>query len=67
MTSADARRLLERLVAERSTAVATDLEQKVICMDDLEADIEAARAVYVGLAVTEMATFRGELFGRQVG
>jgi hypothetical protein len=44
MTSADARRLLERLVAERSTAVATDLEHTVICMDDLEADVEAARA-----------------------
>jgi len=32
----------------------------------LEADVAAARAAYVGLAVTEIATFRGELFGRQV-
>jgi hypothetical protein len=67
MTSADARRLLERLLAERSTALATDLEHKVIYMDYLAADVEAARAAYVGLAVTEIATFRGELFGRQVG
>jgi hypothetical protein len=66
MTSADARDLLERLLAERSIALATDLEN-VIYMDDLEADVAAARAAYVGLAVTEIATFRGELFGRQVG
>jgi hypothetical protein len=35
----------------------------VICLDD----VEAARTAYVGLAITEIATFRGELFGRQVG
>ena len=63
MSSADARHLLERLLAERSTALATDLVHNVIYMDD----VEAARAAYVGLAVTEIATFRGELFGRQVG
>jgi hypothetical protein len=36
-------------------------------MDDLEADLEAAHDAYVGLAVSEIATLRGELFGRQVG
>jgi hypothetical protein len=66
MSSADARQLLERLVAERSIALATNLEN-VIYKDDLEADVTAARAAYVGLAVTDIATFRGELFGRQVG
>jgi hypothetical protein len=66
MTSADARQLLERLLAERSIALASDLEN-IIYMDDLEADVAAARAAYVGLAVTEIATFLGELFGRQVG
>jgi hypothetical protein len=66
MTSADARQLLERLLAERSIALASDLEN-IIYMDDLEADVAAARAAYVGLAVTEIATFHGELFGRQVG
>ena len=67
MTCADARHLLERLLAERSTALVTDLVHNVIYIDDLEADVEAARAAYVGLAVTEIATFGGELFGRQVG
>jgi hypothetical protein len=66
MTSADARQLLERLLAERSIALASDLEN-IIYMDDLEADVAAARAAYVGLAVTEIATFRGELFSRPVG
>jgi hypothetical protein len=36
-------------------------------MDDLGADIEASRAAYVGLAVTEIATLRGELGGRRWG
>jgi hypothetical protein len=43
MTSADARHLLERLLAERSIALATDLEN-VIYMDDFEVDVAAARA-----------------------
>jgi hypothetical protein len=36
-------------------------------MADLEADLEAAREAYAGLAVTEIATLYGELFGRQIG
>jgi hypothetical protein len=44
MTCADARHLLERLLAEGSTTLATDLVHNVIYMDDLE----AARAAYVG-------------------
>ena len=67
MTSADARRVLEQLLAARSTALATGLAHNVIYMDDLEAELEAARDAYVGLAVTEIATLYGELFGRQIG
>ena len=63
MTCADARHLLERLLAEGSTTLATDLVHHVIYSDDLD----AARAAYVGLVVTEIATFGGEPFGRQVG
>jgi hypothetical protein len=59
--------VLDQLVAERSTALATGLAQNAIYMDDLEADLEAAREAYVGLAVTEIATLYGELFGRQIG
>jgi hypothetical protein len=36
-------------------------------MADLDSDIEASRAVYVGLAVTEIATLRAQLGGPQVG
>jgi hypothetical protein len=67
VTSAHARRVMTRLLAERSTALATGLAQNAVYMDDLEADLEAARAAYVGLAVTEIATLYGELFGRQTG
>jgi hypothetical protein len=67
LTSAHARRVLDRLLTERATAVGADLAHNLTYMDDLEADLEAAREAYVGLAVTEIATLRGELFGPQVG
>jgi hypothetical protein len=67
MTSGDARRVLERLLAERSMALATGLEHNVVYMDDLEADVEAARETFTGIVVTEIATLRGQLSGRHVG
>ena len=36
-------------------------------MVDLDGEIEATTRAYVGAAVTEIATFRAELFGAQVG
>ena len=67
MTSTDARHQLERLLAERSVARATGLHRNPTYMDDLDADLAASREAYVGLAVTEIATLRGELLGRQAG
>jgi hypothetical protein len=67
MTSTAARHHLERLVAERAAAFASGLHHNAVYMDDLEADLAASREAYVGLAVTEIATLRGELFGREVG
>jgi hypothetical protein len=67
LTSAHARQVLDGLVAERATALGTALAHNAVYMDDLEADLEAAREAYVGLAVTEIATLRGELFGRKIG
>jgi hypothetical protein len=67
MTSADARRALQRLLAERSAALATGLNHNVVYMDDLETDLKAAREAFTGLAVTQIATFRGQLSGRQAG
>jgi uncharacterized protein (DUF3084 family) len=62
-SAAHARQVLDDLRAERATALDTGLAHNVIYMDDLE----AAHAAYVGLAVSEIATLRGELFGPQVG
>jgi hypothetical protein len=66
-TSGDARRLVNRLIAQRSTARGAGIAPQSRYMQQLEADLEAAREAYTGLAVTEMATRRGDLVGRQVG
>jgi hypothetical protein len=66
-TATDARRLLERLLVERSAARASGVAQDWGYLEQLEADLSAARDAYTGLAVTEIATVLGELFGRQAG
>jgi hypothetical protein len=58
---------LEGLYEERGIAAMTSLAQEASYMADLEADIKATRDTYVGVAVTEIATLRGELFGRALG
>ena len=68
MTAAlDALTKLRRLEAERLDAVEAGLGGNALYMTDLENDIEASRATYVGLAVTEIATLRAQLGGPQVG
>jgi len=68
MTAAlDALTKLRRLEAERLDAVEAGLGDNALYMTDLENDIEASRAIYVGLAVTEIATLRAQLSGPQVG
>jgi hypothetical protein len=66
-TSGDARRLVKRLLAQRSTARGAGIAPQSRYMQQLEADLEAAREAYTGLAVTEIATLLGDLNGRQVG
>ena len=66
-TALDARNELRRLQAERLDAVEAGLGENALYMTDLENDIEASRAAYVGAAVTEIATLRAELSGPQVG
>jgi hypothetical protein len=61
------RAALDRLVAERREAAASPLRDNRLYMDDLETDLEATRHAYVGLAVTEIATFRALLSGAQQG
>jgi hypothetical protein len=67
MTAADARLELHRLQAERLDAADAGLRENALYMADLESDLEASLTTYVGLAVTEIASLRGELSGRQAG
>jgi hypothetical protein len=66
-TAAGARARLHRLEAERAEALEAGLGSNGVYMDALRDDIEASRAAFVGLAVTEIATLRGELGGRNAG
>jgi hypothetical protein len=66
-TASDARNELRRLQAERLDAVEAGLGENALHMTDLENDIEANRALYIGLAVTEIASLRAQLSGPQVG
>lgn len=61
MTATDARTRLQRLQAERLDAVEAGLGGNALYMDDLQNDIAASRALYVGLAVTEIAVLRAQL------
>jgi hypothetical protein len=66
MNAGDARRELGRLKAERLEAI----EAGPACQRDdggMEQELAAARSAYIGLAVTEIATLRGELSGRLSG
>jgi hypothetical protein len=67
MTALDLRLQLGRLAAERLDAIEAGLGDNTIYMRGLDQDLVAARASYVGLAVTEIATLRGQLFGAQTG
>jgi hypothetical protein len=67
MLTTDIRLHLHRLTAERVDALAAGLGANATYMDDLDADIAMTRTAYVGLAVTEIASFRSQLSGPQVG
>jgi hypothetical protein len=58
---------LQLLFAERHEALEAGLGGNAVYMGELLDDIEAARAAYTGLAVTEIATLRGELGARSFG
>jgi hypothetical protein len=67
MSAPELRSHLVRLTAERLEAAHAGLGENAVYMDELDEDLEHARVAYVGLAVTEIATLRAELGGRQVG
>jgi hypothetical protein len=67
MTANDVRIELHRLQAERLDAADAGLGGNALYMAELENEIEATLSTYVGLAVTEIASLRGELWGRRFG
>jgi hypothetical protein len=62
-----ARHELDRLLEERRHALRAGLGDNSLFMDDLDAELDAARTAYVGTAVTEIASFRAQLSGPQLG
>ena len=58
---------LNDLSAERAAATLEGVADNSLYRSDLDLEIDVTRAAYVGLAVTEIATLRGELSGRPQG
>jgi hypothetical protein len=67
MSAHDMQVYLWQLTAERLDATEAALADNALYMRELDDDLTAAREAFVGLAVTEIATLRGELSGPQVG
>ena len=67
LSAADVHERLQSLLAERALAGVEGLAGNSLYMTDLEQDIEATRAAYVGAAVTDIAVLRGLLSGRPQG
>lgn len=67
MTAAEVRTELLKLEAERALAVDIGVAEIAPYMADLDEEIAFCRALYVISAVTEIATLRAEMSGRQIG
>ena len=67
MTTTEIRTHLESLAEERAAALEWGAAAIPAYVADLEREIDAYRAAYVGAAVTEIASFRARLSGPQVG
>ncbi len=67
MSALEIRAYLQELGAERALASIAGLTANSAYMADLDGEIEATTGAYVGAAVTEIAGFRAELSGPQVG
>jgi hypothetical protein len=67
MTASELHTQLLELQAERALAHDTGVAEIASYMADLERDIARSHAAFVGAAVTEIATLRGQLSGRLQG
>ena len=66
-TAIDVKNHLALLREERALALEAGLGADLAYMDDLEDEIAATHAAWIGAAVTEIATLRGQLSGPQYG
>ena len=67
MSAHDLHNQLLELHAERALAHETGVASIASYMADLERDIARSHAAFVGAAVTEIATLRGQLSGPLLG
>jgi membrane-bound ClpP family serine protease len=67
MTAIEIQTHLLQLRAERALAAIEGLAMDSVYVADLDGEIDATTSAYVGAAVTEIATFRAQLSGPQVG
>jgi len=67
MTTTEIRTHLDSLAEERAAALAWGADSIPTYLDDLQREIDDYRSAYVGAAVTEIATFRAQLSGPQLG
>jgi hypothetical protein len=67
MSPAEIRARLLQLAQERLDAEEAGLARDPAYMADLDDEVAACRAAYVGAAVTQIAVLRGELYGRNAG
>ena len=66
-TTTDIQQRLEELESERMLASLVGLSADPAYMSDLRSEIDATRDAYVGAAVTEIASLRGQLSGPLYG
>ncbi len=67
MTASEMRNHLVSLHAERALALTADPSLPQAELAEFDQEIEIVRSAYVGVAVTEIATLRGELSGPLAG
>jgi hypothetical protein len=67
MTALQMQTHLRDLQTERALASVEGLSGNSAYMADLDQEIAATHSAYVGVAVTEIATLRAQLFGSQWG
>lgn len=67
LTATDVKRHLALLHEERQLAIEIGLAADAAYMADLDDEIAACHAAYVGAAVTEIASMRAQLSGELLG